>query len=257
MAAIAVAIALGMEYIEGMQAAARYLGGRPDEMLLLARVLADAADVLRRVQVRAEWGAGATGGPPEPARLAARARVWAETSSDEVRRRARQLTDEPRAHFEEPQFPPFAGGQHGKRRLQLSHSEAQLERARAVVDDPSASKAAKKAAQEVLRTNGKDVSTRRNRQTKDAKPAPQGARARREAGREREARKAAREAAESARRAAEDAARAKMAKDGSGLGGATAAVGAAIGTAAIGVWWAGKALSPACGPAVVVCAVVL
>ncbi len=231
-----------------------YFGGRPEEMLYLARVLAEAAADLRRLQVRAEWGAGAVGRPAEAAGHAARARVWAETQSEEVRRRARQLADEPRLHFDEPRFPPFAGGQHGRRRLQLTDAEAQLERARAIMTDPTASESARNEARKLLKTDAKDTAERRSRQARDAKPAPKGAKARREEEAQRKERKAARD---KAAKEAEEAAEADFAAVDHGFGGATARAGAVIGTAAVGVWWAGKLLAPACGPAALLCAAVL
>lgn len=196
--------------------------------------------------------------------LAARVRVWTASQSDEVRRRSRQLADEPRIHFDAPRFPPLAGGQHGRNRITLDDAEAQLERARAVLKDPKATESAKNAARKRLETQRKKTGDKRNRQANDAKPAPVGAKARAKADALRAARRAARKAAEAeaeqtaevARRAAEEAARAKLAEMDHGVGGAGSAL-AAAGTVATGVWWAGKLLSPACGPAALVCAAVL
>ncbi|MGI8684889.1 MAG: hypothetical protein ACR2MO_07355 [Acidimicrobiales bacterium] len=243
---------------------ALFAGGVPDEMLLLARVLGEAAAELRRVQVRAEWGAGATGRPAEAATLAAKVRVWADTSSEEVRRRARQLADKPRLNFEEPQFLPLAGAAHGARQIKLTHAEAQLEAARAVTADPNASAAAKKAAKRVLNTYRKETGGTPSRPRKDAKPPPKSKTSKGEEAAQLAAKRAAKQAARveaekaaEARRAAEVAqARDILENDGGILGDGEAAKATVAGLA-VGVWWAGKLLSPACGPAVVVCAAVL
>lgn len=213
-----------MEYIEGMSE--RYAGGDPDELLRLARVLADAAADLQRLQVRAEWAAGGPRMPAESAVLTARVRVWTAAQSEDVRRRARELEEGRWLHFDRPGIPPLAGGQHGRNRQTLSEQDAQLERARAIKADPNASEAERKAADDILNREGKRTGDRRNRQKKDSKPPPSNAAGRKEAKARRAAQKAAKKAA-------------------------------AAGAAAVGVWWAGKLLSPACGPAVLVCAAVL
>lgn len=264
-----------MEYIEGMSV--RYAGGDPDELLRLARVLSETATDLQRLQVRLEWAAGGAQLPAETAVITARVRVWAATQSEDVRRRARELDDGRWLHFDGPQFPPFAGprSQRGGKRVGLTDPEAQLQRARATLADPNATKAAKKAANSIVQTERKNTGDKRNRPLRDAKPKPKSRTSRTEA----ELRKAAQRAAKEAERAAEEAARQaadeaarKGAEDAvkratrqeaaramlaEGNDGMAEGVVAAAGVAAVGVWWAGKLLSPACGPAVLVCAAVL
>lgn len=255
-----------MEYIEGMSV--RYAGGDPDELLRHARVLGEAAADLQRVQVRVQWAIGAARLPAEPAVIIARARVWAAAQSDDVRRRARELDDGQWLHFDTPHFPPIAGGrsQRGIKNVGLTDAERQLQRARATLADPKATKAARKAAQKVIDTEEKRTDDRTSRPGKDAKPAPSSKTSRNEAKARRAAQRAAKEAAaeetarktaeEATRKAADETAKAKLAEMDHGIAGGAAAV-AGVGAAAAGVWWAGKLLSPACGPAVLVCAVVL
>lgn len=306
-------------------------GGDPDELYHLGRVLGDAAEELRRMQARTQWGTAASRQPSEPAVIVARVRTWTAEQSVDVQRRARQL-DNDRTHLYEWDDKPLLGmAAHGKRRLTLTDAKDQLRKASATSEDAGAGRAQQTKAGRVVNTEQKNTGGRPNRQLKDTKPKPSSASARKAQQLVRDVRRAAREvaekvlddtavetfddiealrdAAEPARRAAEQAARevvdnsngqdvsrtrkaaneaakeaaekavteakaraeqARVARkaaeaaereqamemlrdNNEGLLGALAGAGAV----ATGVWWAGKALSPACGPLAPVCLVTL
>ncbi|HET7488221.1 MAG TPA: hypothetical protein VFJ85_09850 [Acidimicrobiales bacterium] len=156
------------------------VGGDPDSLLRLAGALDAAAAELRRLQVRAAWGAGATGVPSEAAALAARVQVWLASEAGDLRRRARILAEDRRYLFDPNQKFGMAS-QRGRNRLRLTDEAAQVERLNAVIRDPAATEAAKDAASEQLRTLEKENDDRRNRQSRDAKPPPKSPKATRKA----------------------------------------------------------------------------
>ncbi|MDP9387814.1 MAG: hypothetical protein M3Q48_07755 [Actinomycetota bacterium] len=224
-------------------------GGDPEEMLQLARVLETAAADLRRLVRRLDGALLAAGRPGLPVLVPlARTSTWAAGAAGEVRRRARQLADDERCDGDGSWPPPFGGAQRGKKNLRLTDAEAQTETAKRLSSDSGAPKRTNKAAKSVLKKNEKQSGDRRSRPRKDAKPSPADkAAARRARG---EAKKTAASKTAASKTAAKKAAGKKARKSAARKGTTFAAV-------ALGVWWAGKALSPACGPAAPACAVIL
>ncbi|HET7488218.1 MAG TPA: hypothetical protein VFJ85_09835 [Acidimicrobiales bacterium] len=220
------------------------VGGDPDSLLRLAGALDAAAAELRRLQVRAAWGAGAARVPSEAAALAARVQVWLASEAPDLRRRARILAEERRFSPTPDRRNDFPNRQRAKA-LRLTREAAQVTRLKAVIADPAATAAAKGEARRQLRTLAEETGERLSRLSKDIRLPPTSPRV------TGKAKAPAGTRAATAVLAPVDGAIAAEKERQKALTLAT------VVAAATWLWWPGRVVSPVCGPAAPLCALAL